>query len=156
MWWLPSLPPLQPPRRSWWALALWPPGQGETSPGKSLGWLGGNLDAFLCSFFPTPKLCCPAVQGIPDPVCAVTCFSKHWWNSEGWDLLSKTKMGCVAEHFGDVGPAGPRGVETVFKKRGKKKKEISLLLFLTNCQGIFGTFHSPLYENAEGRARVLS
>lgn len=141
MWWLPSLPPLQPPRRSWWALALWPHGQGETSPGKSLGWLGGNLDSFLCSFFPTPKLCCPAVQGIPDPVCAVTCFSKHWWNSEGWDLFSKTKMGCVAEHHGDVGPAGPRGVETVFKKRGKKKKEISLLLFLTNCQGIFGTFH---------------
>jgi len=111
------------------------------------------LDAFLCSFFPTPKLCCPAVQGIPDPVCAVTCFSKHWWNSEGWDLFSKTKMGCVAEHHGDVGPAGPRGVETGFKKRGKKG-EMSLLL--TNCQGIFGTFHSPLYENAEGRARVLS
>lgn len=47
-------------------------------------------------------------------------------------------MGCVAEHFGDVGPAGPRGVETGFKKRGKKG-EMSLLL--TNCQGIFGTFH---------------
>lgn len=44
-------------------------------------------------------------------------------------------MGCVAEHCGDVGPAGPRGVETGFKKRGKKGEMSSFLLIAKGYLG---------------------
>lgn len=110
-------------------------------PSFAPSFLPQNFAALLCRASQTLSVLLPASQSTGGTVKDGTCFPRPRWDV----LLSIMAM---------LGLLDPGGLKQGLKRGEKKGK--CLYFFLTNCQGIFGTFHSPLYENAEGRARVLS